>query len=86
MANIKSQKKRNRQNERRRMANKSVRSEMKTRIKNALDAARAGAPDVESRLRMAQKRIDSACSKGVIHPNKAARLKSQLHREVAAGR
>ena len=82
MANIKSQEKRNRQNERRRIANKSVRSEMKTRIKNALAAAQAGDPDMDAKLRMAQKRIDSASSKGVIHPNKAARLKSRLFREV----
>ncbi len=86
MANIKSQKKRNRQNERRRQANKGVRSEMKTRIKNALTAAQAGDPDTDAKLRMAQKRIDSACSRGVIHPNKAARLKSRLHREVASAR
>jgi len=84
MPNIKSQAKRNRQNERRRMANKRVRSEMKTRMKSALAAAQAGAPDADSQLRMAQKRIDSACSKGVIHPNKAARLKSRLHREIAS--
>lgn len=83
MANIKSQKKRNLQNERRRVANKSVRSEMKTRIKSALAAAAAGDPDTDLKLRLAQKRIDSACSKGVIHPNKAARLKSRLSREVA---
>lgn len=84
MANIKSQKKRNRQNERRRIANKSVRSEMKTRIKAALAAAEAGDPDAGAKLRQAQKRIDSACSRGVIHPNKAARLKSRLFREVAS--
>lgn len=84
MANIKSQKKRNRQNERRRMANKGVRSEMKTRIKAALAASRDGDPDADVKLRMAQKRIDSACSKGVIHPNKAARLKSQLFREAGS--
>ncbi len=82
MANIKSQEKRNRQNERRRMANKSVRSEMKTRIKTAVEAARSGDPEAELKVRLAQKRIDSACSKGVIHANKAARLKSRLFRET----
>lgn len=86
MANIKSQKKRNRQNERRRIANKSIRSEMKTRIKNALAAAEAGDADADLRLRLAQKRIDSACSRGVIHANKAARLKSRLFRESASAR
>ena len=84
MANIKSQEKRNRQNERRRLANKSIRSEMKTRIKMALAAAESGSPEADLRLRQAQKRIDSACAKGVIHANKAARLKSRLFRDVAS--
>lgn len=84
MANIKSQEKRNRQNDRRRLANKSIRSEMKTRIKSALAAAASGDPNAEMKMRLAQKRIDSACSKGVIHANKAARLKSRLFRETAS--
>ena len=85
MANIKSQKKRNRQNERRRMANKGIRTEMRTRIKTAMAAVEAGDPEADSKLRQAQKRIDSACSKGVIHANKAARLKSRLFRVTASG-
>ncbi len=84
MANIKSQKKRNRQNERRRIANKGISSEMKTRIKTAMAAVEAGDPDVEDKLRVAQKRIDSACSKGIIHAKKAARLKSRLFRDAAS--
>jgi small subunit ribosomal protein S20 len=84
MANIKSQKKRNRQNERRRMANKSIRSEMKTRIRLAMAAAESGDSDADLQLRLAQKRIDSACSKGIIHANKAARLKSRLFRDAAS--
>jgi len=85
MANIKSQKKRNRQNERRRIANKGVRSEMKTRIKTAMAAVEAGDPEADRKLRQAQKRIDSARAKGVIHANKAARLKSRLFRAAASG-
>ena len=85
MANIKSQKKRNRQNERRRIANKGIRSEMKTRIKVAMEAVAAGDTETDRKLRQAQKRIDSACSKGVIHANKAARLKSRLFRVEASG-
>ena len=85
MANIKSQKKRNRQNERRRVANQGVRSEMKTRIKTAMAAVEAGDPEADLKLRQAQKRIDSACSKGVIHANKAARLKSRLFRSTSPG-
>ncbi len=85
MANIKSQKKRNLQNERRRIANKGIRSELKTRIKHAAEAVEAGDAEAEAKVRLAQKRIDSACSKGIIHANKAARLKSRLFRDAAAG-
>jgi small subunit ribosomal protein S20 len=84
MANIKSQIKRNLQNERRRLSNKAVRSELKTRTKNALLAAENGAEDSAERLRLAVKRIDKAAAKGVIHPNQAARRKSRLVRSVTA--
>jgi small subunit ribosomal protein S20 len=84
MANIKSQIKRNKQNEVRHQRNKAVRSELKTRTKNAVTAAVAGAPDTEERLRMAIKRIDKAAAKGVIHANQAARRKSRLMRTVNA--
>jgi small subunit ribosomal protein S20 len=84
MANIKSQIKRNRQNERRRLANKAVRSELKTRTKNALLAAETGAEDSADRLRQAVKRIDKAAAKGVIHANQASRRKSRLVRRIAA--
>ena len=77
VANIKSQIKRNRQNETRRLRNKAVRSELKTREKAVLAAADAGEP-TEELLRLAQKRLDSAASKGVIHRNEAARRKSRL--------
>ena len=84
MANIKSQIKRDRQNERRRLKNKAVRSELRTRTKNALAAAELGAEDSPERLREAVKRIDKAAAKGVIHPNQAARRKSRLVRRVGA--
>ena len=84
MANIKSQIKRNKQNEVRHQRNKAVRSELKTRTKTAVTAAAAGVPEAGERLRMAVKRIDKAASKGVIHPNQAARRKSRLMRIVAA--
>ncbi len=83
MANIKSQIKRNKQNEKRRLRNKSVRSELKTRIKRVLEAA--AREDEEAReelLRVATRRIDKAAAKGIIHKNKAARLKSRLHKKV----
>ncbi len=84
MANIKSQIKRNRQNERRRLANKAVRSELKTRAKNALSAAETGAEDSADQLRQAVKRIDKAAAKGVIHANQASRRKSRLVRRISA--
>ena len=84
MANIKSQIKRNRQNEKARLRNKAVRSELKTRTKRALSAAEQGADDSVEITREAVKRIDMAASKGVIHKNTAARRKSRLMKRVAA--
>ena len=78
MANIKSQKKRNPQNERRRQRNVAVRSELKTRVKNAQKASAAGGDDAADKLTAAQKRIDKAGAKGVIHKNQAARRTSRL--------
>lgn len=82
MANIKSQIKRNRQNEAARVRNKAVRSELKTRTKNTIASAEAGEDTAES-LRLAVKRIDTAAAKGVIHKNQAARRKSRLMKRVA---
>jgi small subunit ribosomal protein S20 len=83
VANIKSQIKRNRQNERRRLRNKSVNSEAKTRIKHAVAGAELGTEDRVELLRLAQKRLDTAAAKGVIHKNQAANRKSGLMRRVA---
>ncbi len=77
MANIKSQKKRNRQNEAQRQRNKSIKSDLKTSIKKVETAAAAGEP-TEELFRVAQKKIDTAASKGVLHPKTAARKKSRL--------
>jgi small subunit ribosomal protein S20 len=84
MANIKSQIKRNRQNEKRRVRNKAVRSEIKTRTKNAVAAAESGAETSTEDLRTAIKRIDKAAAKGVIHKNQAANRKSKLMRRIAS--
>ena len=83
MANIKSQIKRNRQNERRRLRNKAVTSELKTRVKNAVKAAETGDETTAEKARLAQKRIDMAAAKGVIHKNAAARKKSRLAKRIA---
>jgi len=83
MANIKSQIKRNRQNERRYQRNKAIRSEMKTRAKQAVSAAEAGDVEkAEELLKLAQKRIDMAVTKGVLHKNTAARRKARLTAQV----
>jgi small subunit ribosomal protein S20 len=84
VANIKSQIKRNRQNEARRVRNKAVRSEVRTRSKAALEAAEQGADDVAEAAGLAAKRIDKAAAKGVIHKNAAARRKSRLAKRVNA--
>jgi small subunit ribosomal protein S20 len=83
MANIKSQIKRNKQNEKRRIANKAVSSELKTRVKAVVKAAETGADDVVEKQRIAQKRLDMAAAKGVIHKNAAARKKSRLAKRIA---
>jgi len=85
MANIRSQIKRNRQNERRRLRNKSVRSEMRTRTKTAVAALDSGAEDAAEALRLAVKRIDKAAAQGVIHKNQAANRKGRLMRRAAVG-
>lgn len=83
MANIKSQVKRNRQNEVRHQRNKALRSELKTRVKVAIEAAEAGdTTAAHEALRIAQKRIDMAVSKGLIHQNTAARRKARLTKRV----
>jgi small subunit ribosomal protein S20 len=81
VANIKSQIKRNRQNEKARQRNKMVRSELQTRTKKALVAAENG-EDTADALKAAIKRIDSAATKGVLHKNTAARKKSRLIKQV----
>lgn len=82
MANIKSQKKRNRQNDVRRARNKSLMSDLKTAVKKVENAVAAGEP-IDDLYRDAQKKIDMAASKGVIHPKAAARKKSRLTKSVA---
>ncbi len=83
MANIKSQIKRNKQNEKRRVRNKAVRSELKTRTKAVTTAAEQGEEHIEELTRLAIVRIDKAAAKGVIHKNQAARRKSRLVKGIA---
>ena len=79
MANIKSQIKRNRQNEKRRLRNKSVKSSLKTAIRKFHEAAATGNTDTATALmRDAARKLDKAASKGVIHKNQAANRKSAI--------
>lgn len=82
MANIKSQKKRILTNAKATDRNKAVKSELRTRIKNATDTV--GTPDNTEALRLAVKRLDMAASKRVIHPKQAARKKSRLMKKINA--
>jgi small subunit ribosomal protein S20 len=84
MANIKSQKKRMLTNEKRRIRNKAVRSELKTRIKVAHGEVAAGTEDAAAAVTLAQKRLGKAAAKGTIHKNQAARRASRLMRAAAA--
>jgi small subunit ribosomal protein S20 len=82
MANIKSQIKRNKTNEKRHDRNKAVKSEVRTRLKNAVTAV--GSENEAEQLRMAVKRLDKAAAKGVIHKNQAANRKSGLMKRINA--
>ena len=82
MANIKSQKKRILTNAKAAERNKAVRSELKTRIKNAIAAV--GTDNAAATALLAQRKLDKAVSKGVIHKNAAARRKSRLAKKLNA--
>jgi small subunit ribosomal protein S20 len=84
VANIKSQIKRNRTNERRRLRNKAVKSELKTAVRRFREAADGGdAATVSTSLRAAARLLDKAASKGVIHRNQAANRKSAMASRAA---
>jgi small subunit ribosomal protein S20 len=83
VANIKSQEKRNRTNERRRLRNKSVKSSLHTAVRGFQQAVEAGDKDKAAELLASTSRkLDKAVSKGVIHKNQAANRKSALSRAL----
>jgi len=85
MANIKSQKKRIITNEKRRKANVSVRTTMRSAVKAVEEAI--AAKDHEAAVaayNVANKRLDKAVSKGIVHKNFAARNKSRLSKQINA--
>ncbi|HEU4568601.1 MAG TPA: 30S ribosomal protein S20 [Marmoricola sp.] len=85
MANIKSQIKRNRQNQLAHERNKSVKSALKTAVRKFHEAVEAGNADEARTLAAeASKALDKAASKGVIHKNQAANRKSAVTKKAAS--
>jgi small subunit ribosomal protein S20 len=83
VANIKSQIKRNKTNEKARERNKSVRSALKTSVRKFREAASAGDKDAATQaLQHASRQLDKAASKGVIHKNQAANRKSAMAKSL----
>jgi small subunit ribosomal protein S20 len=82
VANIKSQIKRNRTNEKARLRNKAAKSEIKTRLKKAVTAAETGTDTAVDDLRVAVKRLDKAAARGIIHKNQASNRKARLMRRI----
>ena len=84
MANIKSQIKRNKQNEKARLRNKSVKSSLRTSVRKFREAADGGNLDeAGTALRVACRQLDKAVSKGVIHKKQAANRKSAIAKRYA---
>ncbi len=85
MPNIKSAKKRLRQNIVRRAQNRSTKSELRTQCRKVREAVAAGNVETaESEFRLATKKLDRAGDRRVIHPNAAARVKSRLSAKIKA--
>ena len=83
MANTRSAKKRIKQNEKRRLRNRALRSEIRSAVKTARTAAAAKTPKAADEVHAAIRELDRAVSRGVIHRNTAARKKSSLARSLA---
>jgi small subunit ribosomal protein S20 len=84
VANIKSQIKRNKQNEKARTRNKAVKSELRTSVRKFREAADAGNVEAaEAAMKTASIKLDKAVSKGVIHKNQAANRKSAIAKRSA---
>jgi small subunit ribosomal protein S20 len=84
LANIKSQIKRNRQNEKRRLANRGTRGAARTAVNQARAAFEKNDPETKDAILKAISILDKAVGKGVIHKNNAARRKSRLMKKLAA--
>ena len=85
MANIKSQIKRNKQNEKAHERNKAVKTGLKTAVRKFREAAETGdAAEAQVLAKDAAKKLDKAASKGVIHKNQAANRKSAIAKKAAS--
>lgn len=85
MANIKSQIKRNKTNQKANDRNRAVKSELKTTVRQAREAISSGDKDkAQAALKVATTKLDKAVSKGVLHKNQAANRKSAIARQVAS--
>jgi small subunit ribosomal protein S20 len=84
LANIKSQIKRNRQNEKRRMRNRNFRGAARTAINQARFAFEENAPETKEAVMKAISMLDKAAEQGVIHPNNASRRKGRLMKRLTA--
>ena len=83
MANIKSQIKRNRQNDKRRLRNRVYRGTARIEVKHARTAIDAGVPESKAALISAISALDKAAEQGVLHKNNAARRKSRLMKHLS---
>ena len=84
MANIKSQIKRNKQNEKAHQRNRAVKSELRTHVRKFREAVESGNVEAAtSALQVASRKLDKAVSKGVIHKNQAANRKSAIAKRYA---
>jgi len=85
VANIKSQIKRNKTNQKANDRNRAVKSELKTTVRQAREAISSGDKDkAQAALKVATTKLDKAVSKGVLHKNQAANRKSAIAKQVAA--
>ncbi|OYP34942.1 30S ribosomal protein S20 [Rhodopirellula sp. MGV] len=83
MPNTASAKKRLRQNEKRRLHNRTLRSRMRTQLRKVREAVASGDGEkAQTEYRIAAKRLDQAAAKNLIHKNAAARGKSRLNKLV----
>jgi small subunit ribosomal protein S20 len=82
MANIKSAEKRNRQRLKREAQNRIVRGNARTALKKARQAIATGDPNAQELVRLAERALDKAATKGVLHANNAGRRKSRLYQAL----